>query len=272
MTTEKIETHVADAQARLTSLFKNSEDLKTLIGLNAKRTQDVEDVLFDLLVKRMLDAAEGEQLDVLGIHVGEDRLGRSDTDYVDALGVRILVNTSKGNEPRLLLIARLFADPALLSITDLFPAAMIVNLTDGTGDVSRLNSLLRDAKSAGVGMTLLQITANPFTMSAILESGADGAHIANDRFTSAGSTFLTDVVADDALWIYAPQSDAGPHTVKSVISDTELELVAALTTVDSAVSFDVRRNDTAGAGFGDDTTYPPAFGKVDGGELSRVVA
>ncbi len=272
MTVEKIETHVVDAQARLTSLFSNSTELKKLVGIIAGRMQDLEDVLFDLLTKRMLDAAEGEQLDVLGIHVGEKRLGRSDADYAPAIGVRILVNTSQGTEPRLLQIARLFSDPTGLSITDLFPASMLVNLFQPSGDIPTLISLLRDAKSAGVGLTVLEAVANPFTMSAALEFGEDGAHIADDIFTSAGSTFITEgVAAGDVLWIYAPQSDSGPHTIAEVVSQTSLRLTVALGTIDSGVSFDARRNDTAGAGFGDDFTFPPSFGKTDGGELSRLV-
>lgn len=66
--------HVEQAHNRLVSQYKESENLKAYIAAIVKQDDDLEKSLFDLLDKRHLDVAEGEQLDVIGRIVGLNRI------------------------------------------------------------------------------------------------------------------------------------------------------------------------------------------------------
>ena len=62
--------------------------------LSAVKT--LEDAALETLLGRFLDNAVGAQLDGLGDLVGEDRLGRGDDDYRNAIRVRIFQNAASG--------------------------------------------------------------------------------------------------------------------------------------------------------------------------------
>lgn len=95
---QKIETHRADALARLTSQYAHAEKLRSLIGISADRIQGLEDALQQILRERWVNEAIGDQLDELGAIVGEERLNRNDRQYRPAIRLRIELNRS-GGEP-----------------------------------------------------------------------------------------------------------------------------------------------------------------------------
>lgn len=74
---EHITTHDAEAQAYFIEQFKNSQNLRDLISIYMVFVQELEDVFQDIITQRMIDGAEGAQLDGIGEIVGQSR----DADY-----------------------------------------------------------------------------------------------------------------------------------------------------------------------------------------------
>ena len=93
---DQITDHRARAVARVVEQYRDADNLKGLIGLGADRTQELESVFYAVLTETDLDTAEGDNLDGIGEIAGEPRLGRSDTEYRDAIKERIGLNRSSG--------------------------------------------------------------------------------------------------------------------------------------------------------------------------------
>ena len=88
--------HAARALALLPSQFAGATKLRALITAFADAAQDIEDDTWACIEDRMLDTAEGAQLDQYGRVLGQPRDGLADEDYRALLGVRILANRSNG--------------------------------------------------------------------------------------------------------------------------------------------------------------------------------
>lgn len=88
--------HVERALALLPSQFAESTNLRALITAFAEIAQDIEDDTWACIEDRMLDTAEGAQLDQYGKVLGQPRDGLADEDYRALLGIRILANRSNG--------------------------------------------------------------------------------------------------------------------------------------------------------------------------------
>lgn len=65
--------------------FKDSDNLKGILSAFNTEMEKVEDALFEIRDNFYLATAEGDQLDTLGLIFNEDRQGRSDTDYRNAI-------------------------------------------------------------------------------------------------------------------------------------------------------------------------------------------
>ena len=103
----KIEEHVEEGLGHFTSVFKDKENIKKLATVFLERTQELEDVLYDLYSKRDLNNATGYQLDGLGKIVGIERGGRDDDDYRNLIIAKIGQNTSKGFPENLITVFNL---------------------------------------------------------------------------------------------------------------------------------------------------------------------
>ena len=88
--------HAARALALLPSQFAESTNLRALITAFTDAAQDIEDDTWACIEDRMLDTAEGVQLDQYGKVLGQPRDGLSDDDFRALLGIRILANRSNG--------------------------------------------------------------------------------------------------------------------------------------------------------------------------------
>jgi hypothetical protein len=86
-------------RARLLEQFKRGATLNAVLGGFLRGTQDLADVAHDLLTKRLPDAAEGAQVDVLGAHRGVDREGRTDAVYLGVQEAFALARRSCGTIP-----------------------------------------------------------------------------------------------------------------------------------------------------------------------------
>lgn len=96
MSVIKIPDHVARSLANLLSQFQGKQIVEDCLSILVSPCQDLEDTLYDLVVLRALDAAEGAQLDQYGVVVGANRRGLSDDDYRRYIRVRIMANRSNG--------------------------------------------------------------------------------------------------------------------------------------------------------------------------------
>lgn len=91
----KITDHVKQAQDRLPTQFRDSPSLNAMLGAIVLEVQSSEDVIFDVILLRYLDAAEGGNLDIIGRIVGRERLDvATDDEYRELLRVQIRANQS----------------------------------------------------------------------------------------------------------------------------------------------------------------------------------
>lgn len=88
--------HAARALALLPSEFDQAVQLRALLTAFADVAQVIEDDTWACIEDRMLDTAEGAQLDQYGKVLGQPRDGLADDDYRALLGIRILANRSNG--------------------------------------------------------------------------------------------------------------------------------------------------------------------------------
>ena len=102
----KINSHEADAKDRLISQYRDGKNFDSLIGVFGKRSQALEDALFDFYSARLnIGSAVGRQLDNIGALIGQPRLGFGDDFYRILIYSRIGINTSRGIMPDLINIA-----------------------------------------------------------------------------------------------------------------------------------------------------------------------
>lgn len=156
MIPERSLTHDEEANALLTDVYREKQNIAAAVKVVAKRSQALEDLVWDVLMVRLLDNAEGVWLDAYGDIVGERRGGRGDVAYKAAIRVRIKVNRSKGRTVDLIEIALLLDASARYS--EYFPLAWQVEIydTELAGDFIRL---LAQAKCAGSYGTLVTSTS-----------------------------------------------------------------------------------------------------------------
>lgn len=110
MAVEHISDHVARALARLPQQFRGKVKIEALLSALVAPCQDLEDALYALLTERDVETAVGQQLDDLGLIVGELRQGRDDDTYRRFVRARISVNKSKGTALDVLSVASLVLD------------------------------------------------------------------------------------------------------------------------------------------------------------------
>lgn len=156
---DKIASHSAEALKRLPEVLKNKPQLAAWITALCQPAQTIEDVLYQLLVERTVDAGSGAQLDTLGKIVGQPRDGLNDTDYRRYIRARIATNKSSGLTNELLHIARLIVNDSDANIRwdPSYPTAGTITVSSIPFDAtlaSILVKFLRAAAASGVRILL----------------------------------------------------------------------------------------------------------------------
>lgn len=178
--------HVAEADALLIEQFKNKKIIGGFLDACVRRLQELEGVYFDLIDKRILENATGDQVDKLGGLVGELRLGRDDDDFKTSIRIRIRVNTSQGRTKDVLDVAILSQGGAAPLYLEFPFSGFEVDLTDVTGEqfIATLLNLTRMATSYG------QLTASDLDASVLGfwddSTGALGVTTVSDAVTNTG--------------------------------------------------------------------------------------
>lgn len=165
--------HVDEAIGHLIQWFKrprNMEVLRITIG----QIQQLEDAYNQLLGAWDVNTAVGDQLDKLGLRVGELRDDRVDAVYRIAIKVRVLVNSSEGTLNELLAILAM-ADEDLVSVArESYPAGVYFRWLSPFAGLSAqdLMNLLKQAKPAGVKVqAVIRNPTTGFRWGAVADAG-----------------------------------------------------------------------------------------------------
>ena len=164
---EKITTHVVDAQKRLIYQYKNKPKMKGVINAIVKPLQEIENVCWDLIEKRTLDAATGAQLDVIGVIVKLPRpQGLEDEKYRIRLKVRIIIIVSNGEPEKLIQIFKLLTAAAQIRYIELPNAAHVIysEVSPPAEDINYIFEALEEGSVGGVKFQEIGIfdAVNPF--------------------------------------------------------------------------------------------------------------
>lgn len=150
--------HCDDGLSKLLAVFKDKPRLESMICAFLDQAQEAENAMWELFTERVLNVAEGVQLDGLGDIVGEPRKGRTDDVFRQFIRVRIKVNRSNGKLGELYEILLLaLGEAAIIRIRDRYPAGMDVNIDSDIGslDPADLLDILLDAKGAAIALRLI---------------------------------------------------------------------------------------------------------------------
>lgn len=149
--------HRARALARLAQQFKGLPRIAALVGLFARRWQDVEDAVFQLYALRGPSAAANSQLDRLGKIVTQLRTSADDATYRLHIQARVRINKSSGTIEQLKTILRLVTPGSVVRVIEGFPAALTVRIENAivtNAQAAIFLAFLHEARAAGVYATL----------------------------------------------------------------------------------------------------------------------
>lgn len=185
------ELHQATALNRLLEQFKDKARLKTLVDIYSEQCQELENVFWDLYVKRRIDTAEGDQLRILGRIVGLVKGTTSDADFRVLVAARIRVLLSRGTFNDLVRIIRLTigTDTSKRTIKEVYPAGLQIELLEvPTFSVLIFARLMRAAKAAGVSLEISYVppTGEWFTFDYFGGGGSASAGFMNFANTDGG--------------------------------------------------------------------------------------
>ena len=183
--------HEVTAEARFTSLFQKAENTKAILGTYVRQVQLWEDCLWTVINGRLLENATGIRLDTLGALVGEARDGRGDTDYRQAIKMRIRVNLSRGHDEDVLQVAALaHASP---EYWEDYPAGWILETINvvAPNSVAKALRSTRSAGTRGVYRWSNWATGEDFRMDSVYGGVPDERGLATTYDTSLKSYLIS---------------------------------------------------------------------------------
>lgn len=107
MAIARITSHAAEAIALLLEQYQDKPRLKALALSYLRRCQELDDTAWDVVIKRIIENAEGAQLDALGRLVGQQRESRVDNVYRIYILARIRINWSRGKPDDIIEVLRI---------------------------------------------------------------------------------------------------------------------------------------------------------------------
>jgi hypothetical protein len=153
MSVIQITTHKEDAKDRLLQQYKGSATMEGTLDAFVEQIQILEDVLFQLQGQRLkIQDTEGEQLDRLGVIVGQAREGRTDAEYRVRILARIIQNIAEGEVEPMILLTQLLVGATLTYINGEGGGVVVgINLTTLTeAQIENLYRNLQLVAPAGV--------------------------------------------------------------------------------------------------------------------------
>lgn len=151
---DEILDHADRAKSVMLSQFADSTNLKGVVDAIASEIQELEEVIYDVLTKRVnIDLAEGQGLDLIGSIVGRKRNGFSDADYRDLLRLQIAINNSKGNPEPISSTVKNITGSSFIQTQEQFPAGITFIVSESNINPDLLPSIEQVA-SAGVNVNI----------------------------------------------------------------------------------------------------------------------
>lgn len=185
--THEADIKITDYDSRLLSLllaqFKDKPNFEKFIRAFAAEVQSLEDEIFRFYHELALDQAVGEQLDGIGEILGEERKGRSDSEYRAFLSVRITINVSRGEPETMISVLAAITGSTYVNLVEAYPARIEMYF-NGLDIPSTLLENMSLIKPAGVALALLfNGGQTPFVFS----GDADGLGFSDVGFDTGGA-------------------------------------------------------------------------------------
>lgn len=136
---------------RLLHQFKDKPKINSFLTAVLNQVQESEDGKFDLLNNASIFTATGQRLDVCGDIVGEERLGKTDEEYREAILQKIAINTSNGTPDKLLQILQLLTAAPRVRLWEHYPANIIFYANNVDGGMNLVRETMQSASPAAVG-------------------------------------------------------------------------------------------------------------------------
>ena len=158
MTLNKITKFVFNAQNRLIEQDKQRLNIPKLIGALVSEIQEVENAMFDVYTDCGVYTATGEQLNVVGLLVGESRVGRSDEVYRTAILARIKLNVGAGEPDTIIDAIKQWMNPSLIDFTEPAPAYFTLFVQSAV-NIPNIATIVKEISPAGVGSLVSTLPA-----------------------------------------------------------------------------------------------------------------
>lgn len=161
-TLQKIPDYKAIILDKFLEQYKGKPNWDKMLNLISDGFTELENVFWDLYIKRWLESSEGTQLDNLGDNLSVERQGLSDDNYRQIIYAKIGQYNSNGRIEDILNITKLLTNASLIEVNETFPAKLSINII---GDSLNLNddfleSSIKASTAGGVGLDSVVITEN----------------------------------------------------------------------------------------------------------------
>ena len=146
--------------------FRSSTNLHNLACSYLEQIQLLEEAFHLILDKFNLQCAVGDQLDILGRIVNENRQGQTDDEFRQAIRTKIRANVSEGTIEDIIAIAKSALNQAgSIEVTEAFPGTAFVRVNGVTLNAiesAQLKKFLVLGSPAGVQIFYIFIPTNSF--------------------------------------------------------------------------------------------------------------
>lgn len=153
----QIVNHTDQALDRLITQYKEKPNIEGIITTYGTQVQEIENMLFDVLNERSIQASIGQQLDNFGTIIGQPRQGFDDDVYRVLLYNRIAQINSEGTIEEVISIFKTLmgADNVIYDV--LGPAHISLNAVDvdPLGSYPDIIRAITNAKPVGVSIDLI---------------------------------------------------------------------------------------------------------------------
>lgn len=149
MTLERVPDHRDRGLSLLITQYQELPRLRSLLGALLDEVQVVEDAAWDVILGRLVDDAEGAQLDTIGRIVGQPRIG-DDEEFRLYIKARITINSSDGTGDDVMQVAEVLLEGKPWSYEETYPASIIIETFEAER-AATIAHLLRLARAGGVG-------------------------------------------------------------------------------------------------------------------------
>jgi hypothetical protein len=190
----EIRLHTTQALSRLIEFWKNKPNLRGLLADYTDEIQEIESMLWDVIVLRLPLYAGAAQLDALGKLVGEPRNGLGDAAYRVRIQARIAINNSLGRPRDVIHVLRLI-EAALFGYLEIPNASFQIHYREVPSTASAAHEIpviVAETRAGGVGALVTQPT--DATRGGFWGDDVDTAQAdqwGDDTDTTAGQVFGT---------------------------------------------------------------------------------